>query len=264
MTPPDRSITLTASKVAGVLACMAICLVFAGTATQLVKFATGHGSLYGLVRVFDLNQEHNVPTFFSASLLLLAFVLVGLVAVFKRQDADRFSRHWAILALLFLFLAFDEAASIHELCGRPVRELCGGWARGAFYFAWVVPGMVLVLLLAVAYLKFWLHLPPRTRGLVFVAGALYLGGAVGLELVGGRHAEQHGRSDATFAAITTVEESLEMAGVIMFVFAMLRYIESRFGTVRIRFTSPAQRRNAECRTTFESPALELAGEVAGG
>ena len=47
------------------------------------------------------------------------------------------------------------------------------------------------------------------------------GGAIGVELIGGRYLELHGVENLTYAMITTVEESLEMAGVIIFIWALL-------------------------------------------
>ena len=187
--------------------------------------------------MLSVDEEGNIPTFFSASMLLFAAILLGIIRAFKQKVSNPYTFHWLSLAFVFLYLAFDEAASIHELLIRPTRELIGAWATGIFYYAWVIPAMPMVIVLAFAYLRFWLHLPIRTRAFVFVAGLLYITGAIGIELFGGRYAERHGIDNVTYSMIVSVEESLEMAGTILFVFALLDYIERSLREVRFQIVT---------------------------
>ena len=235
MSDNDRCITIVPSKAARLVAIIAAFLILTSVATQVLRFTTGHTRLYGLTGLFYVDMEGNIPTFFSASMLLFAAVLVGIIGALKQKVADPYTLQWISLAFVFLFLAFDEAAGIHELSSRPMRELMGAWATGILHFPWVVPGIALVVVLAFAYLRFWLHLPLRPRLLILVAGSLYIGGAIGFELIGARHAELQGPRNLTYSMIATIEESLEMAGVILFVFAMLDYIENSFRDVRFEF-----------------------------
>jgi hypothetical protein len=132
-------------------------------------------------------------------------------------------------------MAADEVASFHERLIAPMRELWGGQDLGVFYFAWVVPGMLLVLVLGLCYLRFLANLPAKTRFAFLAAAALFLGGAIGMELVGGWYAESHGLNTLTYATITTVEEGLEMAGAIVFIRALLVYLADTYAEVRFRF-----------------------------
>jgi hypothetical protein len=68
-----------------------------------------------------------------------------------------------------------------------------------------------------------------------VAATLLIGGAIGIELVGGRYAELHGSEHLTYSMIVTLEESLEMAGVIVFIYALLKYIADNYKEVQFRF-----------------------------
>ena len=227
-------ITIDPCKVAGWAAVVAVLLVLASVVTQLFSFATGHNSVYGLIPLFNLDAEQNIPTFFSALLLLLSSAATALIATLKHRNGLPYAWHWTGLALGFLYVATDEIASIHELAIRPMRELLGTYATGIFYFAWTIPGIALVIVLAVVYLRFWLRLPAYTRRLVLFAGGLYVGGAIGVELIGSRHVDLHGR-DMTYSALAMTEEALEMGGTILFIFAMLDYIENHFGHVRLCF-----------------------------
>jgi hypothetical protein len=63
------------------------------------------------------------------------------------------------------------------------------------------------------------------------SGALFVGGALGMEFVQGWHDGLYGM-DGTTALITTVEEVLEMSGVTVFVYALLSRLGSRGSVVR--------------------------------
>src|SRR5690606_42073042 len=116
----------------------------------------------------------------------------------------------------FLAVEGDARCSFLERLSETMRALLGGDGLGLLYFAWVVPGIALVVVLAMVFFRFLLHLPAKVALAFVLSAALYLGGAIGLELVGGRFAELHGMRSLTYRMIATVEEALEMAGAILF------------------------------------------------
>jgi hypothetical protein len=201
---------------------------------MLSKHVAGYPTLYGLVPLFDLNGEQNIPTYFSASLHLFSSLLLAVITVLKRRAHDPYTRQWAVLAAGFLFMAFDEAAGLHELMERPMQELLGDRATGVFHFAWDIPGMLITIFFAGWFLKFLLHLPRKSMLLLLLAGGLFIGGAVGVELFEGRHAALHGSVNLTFDTYVLVEETLEMVGITVFIYALLGYLEEHYGEVRFR------------------------------
>lgn len=212
----------------------ALLLVLASITGQLTKYVSGHDFVYGLIPLFDVDHENNIPTFFSASLLLLAALLLALITALKKAVHAPYEFQWALLSFTFLYMAIDEAASIHELLIVPMRNLLGQQAGGIFFFAWVIPGIAVAMVFGLSYLKFLLHLPAKTRWRVIIAATLYLGGAIGMELIGGHYADLHGMNNLTYSITTTVEESLEMAGVIAFIYALLNYSADNYKEVRLR------------------------------
>jgi hypothetical protein len=226
-------IVLNPRRAAAVLLCTVAALVAASSAGQLAVHLTGHDHLYGFVPRFSLVEEANVPTWYSSVALLACAALLAAVARTEREAGSRFVLHWKVLALLFLGLSVDEAAALHELLIEPVRGALG--AGGLFYFAWVVPALAALALLGLAYFRFLVHLPPQTRRLFLAAAATFVGGAVGAEMVGGAWVESRGFHNAGSALLWTVEESLEMVGIVVFVYALLRHLELRGGTVTVRF-----------------------------
>ena len=75
-------------------------------------------------------------------------------------------------------MAIDEGAGIHEfVLDRLTRDLFGDPTIGVLYFAWVIPGMAIVLVFSIVFFRFFRHLPRPTRSLVLLAAVLFVGGA---------------------------------------------------------------------------------------
>jgi hypothetical protein len=140
--------------------------------------------------------------------------------------------HWRVLITVFFFMAFDEAAMVHEKSIQVVRDALG--TSGWLYFAWVVPAWIFVIVFAFAYLRFLLALPKPFKQLFILSGALYIAGVLGLEMPGGAYAEVSGRDTFAFHMIATVEEVLEMAGLALFAYALVRFLGRRQEPLRFR------------------------------
>jgi hypothetical protein len=182
------------------------------------------------VRLAWVDGEANVPAWFSATLLQLCSVLLAAVGMAHRRRSGQLVP-WLLLALIFAFLSLDEVAQIHELAIRPLRERFE--TTGFLYYPWILPAGLGVATLAVGYSGFLLALPGRTRWLFLLAGALYLGGALGIEAVSGREAWLHGEESVTYHLIVTLEELLEMSGLVVFVYALLDYLKYRFSRLTL-------------------------------
>ena len=52
-------------------------------------------------------------------------------------------------------------------------------------------------------------------------------------MLGGRQAELHGLENLTYQLFAHLEESLEMAGVILFIYALLRYLAEQYPEIRL-------------------------------
>ena len=73
-----------------------------------------------------------------------------------------------------------------------------------------------------------------------IAGAAYIGGCIGFESIGGYYAELHGKQTFIYNSLVTVEESLEMAGVIIFIWGLMEYIADNYSKVTFRVGSNQQ------------------------
>lgn len=235
MSTASNQITLNPSAIARVLAAIALALVLASIGGQFSKFVLGHGNLKGLVGLFNVDAEDNIPTHFSAMLLLFAALLLAIITVLNGQRRIPHVSKWGILSFGFLLMSFDEASSVHESAVGPVRTLLGDNDLGIFYWAWVLPGTLLIAVLGLFFRRFLLDLPAAVRIRFLTAATIYIVGAIGCELIGGRYIEMHGDQNLTVSLIATVEEGLEMAGIIYFIWALLNYYADNYQDVRFRF-----------------------------
>ena len=228
------ALTIHPASVTRVLGLTAAALVLASIAGQVFRLITGHDTARGVIPLFYVDSEANIPSYFSASLLLMAALLLGAVAFFKRRSGAPQHVRWTLLAFTFLYLSVDEAQGLHELMTGPMRRMLGPWATGIFFYAWVVPGAIVAALLGLAYFKLLREFPDRLRRLVVIGAMLYCGGAIGLELAGGWYFGRYGDTFA-YSLIATVEESAEMAGIIIFIHALLAYLGELVGELRLAF-----------------------------
>ena len=228
-------IRLNPFAVARSLGAVTFLLVLASIGCQLSIYLLGHANLYGLVPLFNMDSEQNIPTLFSVLLLFSASLLLTVISLLKKKHRDPEVLEFGVLAFGFLLMTLDEGASLHERLVNPIRWLLGGGSLGIFYFAWVIPGMGVLCVLGLFFHKFLLTLPSRTRFHFLLAATLYLGGAIGIELVEGRHVELYGRENLTYGMMTALEEGLEMAGVIVFIYALMKYIVENYKEVRLVF-----------------------------
>lgn len=210
-----------------------VTLVLAHTITQIGKHALGYPSIFGLVPLFDLDSEGNLPTWFASLLLLTCALLLAVIASAERTPTGRWAGHWRGLAGVFLILSADEVSQLHGLLTQPVRWALG-ISDGVLYFAWPVPVAGALLLLGAAYLPFFRALPAPTRRGFLAGGLLYVGGALGMELPGGWWYAERGQT-AGYTVMVTVEEVLEFAGSVVFLGTLVRYLAARCAVLTVGF-----------------------------
>lgn len=213
--PRPVTVTRTLLVIVGVLLSLSLC-------SQLVKYGTGHDTVFGIIPLLYVDYEANLPTWYSSIALLTASVVVCFIALSKRAQKDRYTFHWFFLSGLFFLLSVDEVATIHECAIEPMRKLID--ASGVLHYAWVIPGGIFVLMVGGFMLRFLISLPARTRNLFMIAGAVFVGGAIGVEMISAFHAFSHGEKNLLYSLIITFEEAMEMLGVIIFIHANLEYL----------------------------------------
>ncbi|MBC52537.1 MAG: hypothetical protein CMQ34_01745 [Gammaproteobacteria bacterium] len=163
-------------------------------------------------QLFDVDEENNIPTWFSSANLMLTGAMTLLLAAGKWQQRDRWRAHWMLLGWGFVLLSMDEMAGLHESV-NVVTEA-----------SWAVYALPLVLVLALVFLRFLYNLPGRTAAIFILSGLIFLGGAVGVELYTEPYLANDELNTLAYNLWTPVEEGMEMYGVILFQYALLDYL----------------------------------------
>ena len=210
-----------------VLGTVALVLVLFSIGGQFSTYVSVDSLLAGIAPVFYVDVEQNIPTYFTVLLLLIAASLLAVIAMRNWKHRMSHVPEWVVLSLGFLFMALDEAFQFHERLNIPIGTLLGEGDLGVFYYPWVIPGIALVFVLGLYFLRYLRRLPATFRFRFLMAAILYIGGAIGVELVGSHHAGLHGTENWTYSMIATLEESLEISGLIVFIWALLNYFAAQ-------------------------------------
>lgn len=231
---------LDTRRITAILFAVAALFAVVGAIVNVVIYQVAESPDAAIARVlfrFDLGHEPSVPAWFSSGLLLLDSAMLILIGWAKRLRNEPFAMHWLVLGIVFLGLSVDEAALFHEMLDTLLSETFD--TSGFLLFPWVVAGLIFVLAFAIAYLKFLVHLPRRFAFLFVASGALYVGGAVGMELISAAAIDRYGVASLAHTVTQTIEESLEMAGAILFFYTLTEYWAFRYGPLRIAMANPA-------------------------
>jgi hypothetical protein len=207
-----------------------------------------------LIKQFNLDEEMNVPTYFSCFLLATAGLLLWIIARRVRETGQPMLLQWRVLSVIFFAMSFDEFASIHEHIGDVLKRLHAP-EHGAMHFTWVVAGLPFVAVVGAMYLPFLLALPRRFRNPMFLAGVVYVSGALGMELLDGWYADLHGEN-TTYLLLTAIEETLEMAGATLFIRCLLQYLGEEAGEIRVVLRPAVAVERPEGRSTGEVQTIE--------
>ena len=198
-------------------------LLMAHTLTQVGIY--GFGADKHWLDVVNMDRELNLPTLFSTLLLMMSAVLLQRLSTIEWNDN---AADWTLLSRIFGFLALDEALQIHEILILPgLRHQI----HPALASTWVIPYGLIALGLLWRFRRFLTALPAKTSARFLRAGSIYLTGAIGMEMVGS-FAVRSGLirlHSLWYGAITGIEESLELFGLILFLYALMQELLMRNG-----------------------------------
>lgn len=212
-----------------------VLLLVAHLGAQFSIFVLGYDNVFGLIHMFSLNAENNIPAFYATFSLVFCSVLLALIALGKKSTGGRYALHWAGLSAIFLFLGMDESLSFHESTTVPLRKSLN--TSGILFYAWIIPYSIALLIFLFVYLRFLIDLKKETRNQFILAGVIYVAGAMLFEIPGGLYDAEFGRHNPVYALISTIEELLEMGGVLLFIYALTSYLGVEFPRMSIGFTT---------------------------
>ena len=214
-------IKISPKQVFKYLTIVVIILALVSIPIQIGKYIFDYRAAW--TRMFNLDREMNLPTWYSALMLAFAALLLRIISINKKHQKERYLRHWKFLSILFLFLAFDELFQIHEIF---IIKDISRMLPGIFYSVWVIPYGIALIVFAQKYWKFTRDLPHQTRLHFIIAAILYIGGALGMEIIGSYWTDLEGQQNLVYALMATLEEVMEMMGIIVLIYGLLNYIKA--------------------------------------
>lgn len=249
-------------------------LLAGGLALLLVMHMIGvfchlvlHKKAEAFVTLFDMDLEANLPTFYNC---FLFFVCGGLFLFQARLPGQTQRYGWLVMTGAMLFLGVDEGSQIHEKFMLVTLRLMNhgqqaGGDMGWLYYAWVIPYGAAAALLVMVLTRWLISLAPELRWWLMVGGAVYLTGAVFMEMYSGKlalgvdpsglTAEQleyipceiypvnccHQYLSLPYIAAYTLEETMEMTGLIITAYALMKGLGAQRTTIEIA-TAPIIRK----------------------
>jgi hypothetical protein len=176
-----------------------------------------HMLLYAL---FNMDWEGNIPTAFSAMGIVFSALIFFLLSKTEKNDHGQWYVHYVCLGWMFAFLACDEILGFHEQISDIISRdlhIASSLVLGTVLFA------IVIVPLGVVFCWRWLLvLPPRVTLVMILSAAIYLLGAVGMEVVGISYAKEvGGKNNLTYQMFAIIEETLEMIGIAIFNYALL-------------------------------------------
>lgn len=232
-----------------------VLLHLVGTFCHLVL----HVKAAAFITLFDLDLESNLPTFYNC---ILFFVCSGLFLAHSRLWSVKQRYGWLVMTGACAFLGLDEGSQIHEKFMLVTLRLLNhgqnsGTDMGWLYYAWVIPYGIAAALLVLTLTKWMLALDSGMRRGFILSGVIYVTGAVFMEMYSGRVAEHldpsflppgamdhlpcevypanscHLYISARYIAAYTLEETLEMAALVVCAYTLVQGLGRERVTIEI-------------------------------
>jgi hypothetical protein len=236
----NKNIHLTPNRITKFFIVIVGLLLIANLVCVYLKFVLDWP--YGFIGTFYFGRESNIPSLYSSLAILFCGILLFAIGNLAEEKKKKNHYYWRILGVIFTFLAADELLAIHEMLTSPSRAIAGEHATGLLFYAWVIPYGIAFILISVAFLRFFLRLPRRIKIEFAVAAVIFLSGAVFLEMIGGRYhylflaTENNAESNLNLALMVTLEELMEMSGIVIFIHALTAYYIGQIDAKRMEIT----------------------------
>jgi hypothetical protein len=205
----NRAVGRALTMVALLCAIAGLVLVVADV-TQDVFEHLGRRALKDRVWLLDVDSEESIYTWLSIVVLFANALAMALVASSRAVAGRRDVLHWRFLACGFAALSLDEAVSLHEKLADPM--IAAFHPTGVWSVGWVVPAAIGSFAALLLVLPFLLRMPWTVARALVAAGIVFVGGAVGMEMLSGLLIGAPDQLSFEYRELSALEETLELAG----------------------------------------------------
>jgi hypothetical protein len=174
-----------------------------------------------LSRIFDMDHEISVPTWFSSVQLFLC----GIVLLSISRTVPLHKWFIVVSAFVIIFLSMDEGSELHETLSAAARDHDIAFLKALMirdHGAWMIPYMIIAVLYLVLSWKpiTAIYRDHRHPSLFVIGGGIIvLAGAVGMELLS--YFFFRDGADLLYSLEVAAEEFMEMLGVSIILYGIL-------------------------------------------
>ena len=188
----------------------------------------------GIVPLFNMDLEANLPSTFNGVLLLWGALLAFPISSWQAHNGESQTHGWKGVGCILTFLFLDELCGIHEALDFILMARLK--TDGVIAWPWVIPYGLLAVAIAGFFMRFYFRLDRREQVIFAGSAALYVASAIGMEMWESSFVETHGEGALGYGLLYTIEENGEMLAVILANFGMMRVLvehcEGFGGTLR--------------------------------
>lgn len=183
--------------------------------------------------LFYVNEESNIPTYFSGLNLLFASIITFILGLRSGIPIKPAPVFWRLLSLLFLFLSFDEVAMFHERIYR-VTVLFTEYFNTPL--VWYVPYSFFAVVIIIILWKNFMHLDFYTKVYMGASAVIFLTGAIGLEHISNNCDSIFETKCTQFGlfGLSSLEETFEMISICLFNYAALKLFTGNFDYISVQ------------------------------
>jgi hypothetical protein len=243
-TPPETVLSFRGLIIALAFFGAALGVIGVGL-TLYLKSPNPGPALPGLDMIRHLTHPSGEATLYSwFSVLLLATMALGFILIAMVHWQVRALRwRYFVLAGTGVLLSADEAALLHEKMSGLTSVMGLGWS---WTYSWLITAVPLAAVAGLFLLWVAKEIDSLLRKRLLVAGIVFLLGAVGMEVLGGLlETGTVGLGDqaqfTTLHVSILIEESLEVAGVIIALWAVLSHLRFAVSANGLRIAVQAER-----------------------
>jgi len=213
-------------KIVFALSIFALILILIHIIILIIYFKINDPKVFDFVRMFDLDMERNIPTLFSSFLFAISSFLLYLLSKMENENY----KYWIGLSIIFLFLSFDESAKIHEQIGDYTEHFVD--ATNYLYYPWFISYSIGIFIIFLFYFKFFFKMGKKTFLSFILSAMIFITGAIGFDILGANEAFVNSEETILYCLYYTIEESLEMFGLIYFISILSNLITEKYKEVK--------------------------------
>ncbi|HEX5172396.1 MAG TPA: hypothetical protein VFW11_24640 [Cyclobacteriaceae bacterium] len=208
---------------------LVLCLNF-GAVLLFYSGVLKGGLGFKIFSLLTVDFQSSLPTLFNTILVVIAFIVLAMISLHIRKMKSDEVYNWLLLTAAFLLLSLDENPSVHNIFVTVFNKYGVVGQRLVMNYAWGMPYGALVVIFVFFLIRF-VNALPRDIAIGFVvSGFIYVFGAIVIGLYGANLLHIHDRYSIRYVLLASYEESLEMIGLTLFIYYLMRFIHIRFNS----------------------------------